>query len=343
MPDPLRPVRPGMPIPRDAETWNAVLDAARANQAKRSGGPGATVARSPIVPHAVASFRYDEADTEVLPEFSAVAYGPRPAGLPALDDEPAGANADPVFDVAVPTGPDDVIAVTLEPIEGGSVGRAATAGIAVVKLQVNLATHPRAVPVAGETAFMETAATGGYPILAMGEEGESGTAWAQILLDRGGDGDGATPNPSDPVPTVTPLNCPVDPPEPAECCLPDDPECCPEIFIAFENADRGTLYTNHAFMDYYYYDCDQRQQFFNSESDPELFERCVDTPVTITCPPAPLTLEDRFYFQDECRTCDQIHAIDPDYVCTPPTIKGPVCVTLSGRATALRTADGIGG
>ncbi|MBN9522478.1 hypothetical protein J0H58_28815 [bacterium] len=145
-----------------------------------------------------------------------------------------------------------------------------------------------------------------------------------------GSGESAATPTDDPVPTVTPLICPVDPPEPAECCLPDDPECCPEIFIAFEFADRGTLYTNHAFMDYYYYDCDQRQQFFNSESDPELFERCVDTPVTITCSPAPLTLEDRFYFQGECRTCDQIHAIDPDYACTPPSVKGPVCVTLSG-------------
>ncbi|MFO0806029.1 MAG: hypothetical protein U0791_23230 [Gemmataceae bacterium] len=184
--DPLRPVRPGghSPLVRDTRAVNAVLAAARDFQQRRRGAGGAEPLEAPLNATLVADMKYDGSSITTLAAHSVLAYG-----TPLIDPAVAGSRHDaqqaPAFVGATPTDANKPFAITLDPIKGQQLGRAAIAGLAVVQVDVVSTSHWRAKPIVGSSAKLRSCSSGGVPILA--KDSGTGTKWAMVLLDFGDD------------------------------------------------------------------------------------------------------------------------------------------------------------
>lgn len=183
MPDPLRHVHAGEPLAIDADTWNALVDAARAYRAGHAGPPSAAPVHLPLSSALHCLVKYDASSGSVLPPFSVL----RIAGtLTDVDADPHGHQGRPAYLGAVPAAAADQVVVTTEPIRGGKIGRAAVSGLAVCTLDVSDTGHRFAAPVAGDSTKFASSATPGYPVV--WQEAGTGEVWAVILLGPVGAG-----------------------------------------------------------------------------------------------------------------------------------------------------------
>jgi hypothetical protein len=196
--DPLAHVRPGQPLTVEAATWNALIDGARAARAGRAPGQVAPPATAAVYPSLTCLVQYDAASTETLDAHSVVTLGESLVDLSGTDGDPHGVNRRPAFVLGTPTGAGDLVAVTLEPIQGQAIGRAVVSGLAVALVDVSDVDHTRAVPIAGNTDKFESGDSGGYPIVY--RETGTGEQWAVVLL--GAPGGGAAVNEDYTSPTV---------------------------------------------------------------------------------------------------------------------------------------------
>jgi len=186
MPDNLQHVQPGAPFEPSAATWNEFIDAARAVKDHRS-QRGENALNALIQPHNTCLVKYDASTGSTLAAFSTLSYG-----TPLIDPSAAAsdrllASKRPAIAGVTPSAAtaNRPFLITMEPIQGGSLGRAVASGLAVVQVSVSSASHWRAKPSAGVTANLVSAASGGVPIL--WKESGTGTKWAMVLLDFGDD------------------------------------------------------------------------------------------------------------------------------------------------------------
>ena len=182
MSDPLASVRPGDPPPLRADTWNAVLDAARAHQAVKRGPAGAANEREPLMPACRVYVRNDTSSS--LLTFSVLTLG---TPIISAVDFPHDVRRDPVFPGTAPAATTDAFAVLVEPASAGDIVRAVVLGVVPVDLNVTDATHTHASPAAGVTATLASATSGAAQII--WKESGTGTKRAVVLL-KGGDGAG---------------------------------------------------------------------------------------------------------------------------------------------------------
>ncbi|MFO0806683.1 MAG: hypothetical protein U0791_26555 [Gemmataceae bacterium] len=186
MPDNLQHVQPGAPFEPSAATWNEFIDAARAVKDHRS-QRGENALNALIQPHNTCLVKYDASTGSTLAAFSTLSYG-----TPLIDPSAAAsdrllASKRPAIAGVTPSAAtaNRPFLITMEPIQGGSLGRAVASGLAVVQVSVSSASHWRAKPSAGVTANLVSTTSGGVPIL--WKESGTGTKWAMVLLDFGGD------------------------------------------------------------------------------------------------------------------------------------------------------------
>lgn len=128
------------------------------------------------------------ASIDTLDAHSVLAYGDAVINVPS--DNAFLAQQRPIFEASAPAAATDQFVITTEPIVGQQIGRAVCAGLAVVQIDVSDAGHTRAVPVASETGFLASAASGGVPIL--WKEAGTGVLWSVVLMDQGSSGGGST-------------------------------------------------------------------------------------------------------------------------------------------------------
>ncbi len=179
--DPLKPVVPGQPLSIGAATWNALLAEARAGRAERAAAGSTRPARLPMTPNLTCLVKYDAASVTTLPVHSVVTLASLIPDLSGTDGDPHGVNRRPAYVAGTPTGPGDAVVVTLEPIQGGSLGRAVLAGHVVATVDVSDEEHTRAVPIDGDSDKFNSASGGGYPIVFK----ESGTGEVKAVVDLG--------------------------------------------------------------------------------------------------------------------------------------------------------------
>jgi len=180
MGDPLQRVRSGDPIPARAATWNAILDAALAHQRRKLGDAGGPLDADVIDPANTILVKNPNSSITAWPAFSVLAYGD-PVG-PSPEDgvgERHAVQERPCFQGATPTDPCDPFVITLEPIAGQKIGRAACAGAVVVQIAVSDEAHTHARPLAGTTAHLISSGVG-VPVV--WKESGTGTKWAIVLL-----------------------------------------------------------------------------------------------------------------------------------------------------------------
>lgn len=182
MPDLLRHVHAGEPLAIDADTWNALVDAARAYRAGHAGTPSAQPFRSPLAAALHCLVKYDASSGSVLPAFSVLRIADT---LTDVDADPHAHQGRPAYLGAAPAAGGQVV-VTVEPIRGGKIGRAVLTGHVAVTLAVSDTGHTRAVPIANDTTKLASAALGGYPVV--WKETGTGDVWAVVLLGPSADG-----------------------------------------------------------------------------------------------------------------------------------------------------------
>lgn len=187
--DPFRKAQPGEGLDLSARSWNRFAEAAQMYQRTKMGGSSnapTRLDRDYSIPPTVVYLQNNRSGTGPgydLPEYAIQALGGAvidPATRPYDTANPCYAGIDPASS-------SDLICATQEfiPQEGG-IGRATLSGLARVKLQVMNGTHTRVVPVPGENEYLQTAASGGYPLLAKGGavagSGSPALVWADVLL-----------------------------------------------------------------------------------------------------------------------------------------------------------------
>lgn len=181
--DPFGSYVPGeVPFPLPAALLNTMVRGADAFRRSFLGAQGAGDIEDPLHPALTCYVR--NRTGAVLPERSVLAYS-TPLVLPA--DDPLGVQGRPAFDGIAPADATAPFVVVRESLEGWMIGEATAAGLAVVRLDVTDGTHTRAVPVAGVTDHLASAAAGGVPVIwkeAAGSGSGSGSAlrWAVVLL-----------------------------------------------------------------------------------------------------------------------------------------------------------------
>lgn len=180
MPTPTR-VQAGQPFRPSASGWNAVADFVRHRQGGTTGGGDPRA--GDVHPTLTVLVRNDTGGT--LPARSVLAPGDPVVSAVAL---PHQVQAEPYFAAAAPASAAACVAVTLEPIGKGLVGRAVITGVAVAEVSVSDAGHGFAVPSAGVTARLASAATG--PIRIIWKETGTGNKRAVVVLGGGGGGGG---------------------------------------------------------------------------------------------------------------------------------------------------------
>lgn len=179
MPPPLSSVGPGDPLPTDRVTWNAMIGAGRAYLTGRPGtdAPGGIGAGGDA--QLLVRVRNDTGAD--LPAFSVLAVG---EPLVSAAESPHEVRQMPVVPGTVPAAATDAVVVTTEPIGAGAIGRAAALGVVPVKVAVSSAAHTCAVPVAGATDHLASAASG--PARLWWTADASGTVQAVVLLQGAG-------------------------------------------------------------------------------------------------------------------------------------------------------------
>lgn len=177
-----RRVRPGEPFRPSASAWNAMADfVARHTGGVNGAGPPFP---SGVVPSLKVLVRNDTGGD--LPIRSVLTPT---APVESAIDLPSQVQAVPYLAADAPAAETDPVVVAVEPIDDGAVGLAVILGLAVVDVDVNDAGHTFAVPAAGQTLKLESAAEGQVKIL-WRDSGASGTKRAVVLIGAGsGSGD----------------------------------------------------------------------------------------------------------------------------------------------------------
>jgi len=170
-------VLPGDPLAIPAGTWNAVLDLIAERRIRTGGAKGPNFLPDAITPQTVvyvqnstgtaltvgASFRIGDAVTAVS------------ATAPTF-------NAVPVFDGLAVEATTDTVAVALEPIADGAIGRAVIQGVAIATVEVGDVAHRYASPTAGGV-YLTSGAFG--PIRLVSVPGGTGSQTVAVLLTGG--------------------------------------------------------------------------------------------------------------------------------------------------------------
>lgn len=182
MSDPLAPIGTGTvsPLVTSAAAVNAVLDAARAYRQSRGAVPAGGLLDDLFEAATRCLVKWTGGSALTLDPFSVLAYG-SPVVSPAADTASRlSAARRPAFEAAAPTDPALPFVVTVRPVQGQKFGLAVTSGLVPVQVDVTDSTHTRAVPVAGITDHLASAAAGGVPVV--WKESGTGTKWAFVLL-----------------------------------------------------------------------------------------------------------------------------------------------------------------
>jgi hypothetical protein len=180
--DPYERVSRGAPLAIRADTWNALLDAARAY----SGGklPGAAVGKlvADVAPSVTVLVRNDTGGALSWPAVLAL-------GDPEISavDYPHEVQRQPLFSGDAPASPTDAFALMVEPLADGKIGVGVVAGVAVCEVAVSDAGHAYAVPETGETARLASAPFG--PAKIVWKESGTGNKRAVVIVGQGGSGD----------------------------------------------------------------------------------------------------------------------------------------------------------
>jgi hypothetical protein len=155
-------VSPGDPIPRDAETWNALLAAAHDFR---------TPARPKDQPKGldfggvVEAFALNSTGAALSPNKPATVTAA--GGLDVTADGGPPWQRKPLLTLGVPGAATDFVVVTLDAIPAGEIGRVAVAGTVLCDVHVNSSGHAYASPTTNTTA-LESAATGSIRLLHKG-------------------------------------------------------------------------------------------------------------------------------------------------------------------------------
>lgn len=186
MSDPLASVTPGDPPPLRADTWNGVLEAARAHRAGKRGGLGADNEHTPPVPSLVVWVKNMTGGS--LPSFSVVALG---EPVISAVTYPHDVNRGPVFPGTAPAAATDSFAVLLEPASASSssgrqIVQAVVMGVVACDLNVTDEDHEFAKPAVGITATLASADDG--PARIIWKDTGTGTKRAVVLLVGSGAG-----------------------------------------------------------------------------------------------------------------------------------------------------------
>jgi hypothetical protein len=180
MPPPLSNLGPGDQIPRDQETWNALMAAGRKALGRSGGSYGATsLPGGPTVPQITAWVRNDTGD-----DLSALTVVKLSDPLVDAEELPHQVRAQPAFAGTTPDAASNAFGILLDAIPDGDFGRAIVLGWAVCDVIVNDSNHGYAVPKSGSTSALESASTG--PAKIVHKYGTTGTVRAVVLLQ--GDG-----------------------------------------------------------------------------------------------------------------------------------------------------------
>jgi hypothetical protein len=151
--DPFRHVTPGEPLEIRAETFNVVLDSAKAFARGRLGkaaDAGKGRDRSALT---VLVKNNTGVDLDVR---SVLKVSDSPADPTEVPDE---FRNQPVFHGTAPASDTDFIAVLDEAIPNGEIGRAVVAGTTAVTVDVSDTSHKYAKPISGDTAKLVSSAT----------------------------------------------------------------------------------------------------------------------------------------------------------------------------------------
>lgn len=160
--DPFQPVIPGTPkSPTTARTFNGLLKAGQDYQRRKFGDLGEGQSADPLVP-CLTCYVLNSTGAP-LPQGSVLALGPAltanlAVNMSAGQQLPAFATA-LVADVTLP------FVILAGGVPANSMGQAVVQGLAVCTVNVSDATHTRAVPVLGVSAYLASAASGGMPIM----------------------------------------------------------------------------------------------------------------------------------------------------------------------------------
>lgn len=174
MADPFAHVRPGDEFNFSAQTWNHVLDAAKAHHLRGSRGgaiPGDVVRDAAIV-------RVKNETGGALDRNKVVGLG---APIFTPDDDLDAFLREVTFRGVTPaSGDEGRFAVLLEPAPADQVVRAYVAGVCPVQVDVTSAAHEFAEVAAGNTDSLVSAETGSAQIL--WSEGGTGVQWCIVLI-----------------------------------------------------------------------------------------------------------------------------------------------------------------
>lgn len=172
----IRKVQVGERFRPGASTWNAFVDAANAHEASlRDGGDGVGGSARPTL-----IFRAKNTTGVDLARF-AVAQPGAPLFTPSVNLK--GWQNEPVPTLVVPSATTaGRLAVAIEPIASGKIGRVMLAGVVNVKVEVTDADLLTAGEIEASTAKMQTRPDGSALIL-WREAGTSGERWAIVALN----------------------------------------------------------------------------------------------------------------------------------------------------------------
>lgn len=158
-------VRPGQPLKITAELWNDMIDVVRDwKRSKSVQNPGAFTS---AVNQALTCLVSNETGIDFVYPFQVVRLEDMNFQPNARTKYAFGKRS--VVDAHIPDGPSNHIAVVQGPLQGGGntwgsttsmIGMAVIRGLTLVRLRLVNAGHQFAVPVAGETGFMESAESG---------------------------------------------------------------------------------------------------------------------------------------------------------------------------------------
>lgn len=181
--DPLALVRPGDPLPDQAATYNAMIEAARDHRAGRGTRTGGRPIDDWFAPANLCAVKWTGSSAATLDPFSVLAYGAPAVGGPGAAATRYDFQGRPVFQGSAPAGTDgaDQVLVTLGPVTGQTIGRAACAGLVAVQVDFADASHAHAHPQAGTTDRLYSNRDGrGLPVVY--KEAGTGLVWAVVLL-----------------------------------------------------------------------------------------------------------------------------------------------------------------
>lgn len=176
MPEPSK-VFPGDPLRIPAGTWNALLDLLA--RLPRSGGArGSDFLPDDISAQTVVYVQNSTGVALALGDVIRLADA-----VTAVSATAPAFNVQPVFDGLDVDGSTDTIAIALEPIADGSIGRAIVQGVAIATVSISDIAHRYASPGAG-VAYLTSGATGAVRLLSV--PAGTGSQTVAVLLSNAG-------------------------------------------------------------------------------------------------------------------------------------------------------------